>query len=329
MRFLYYIGGTAVSFAAVWLIISLLASLSSYQSPKRGYIGVCQTGGPIEGNNGTCGVMQPGSHKRQLGKFNDLRQFPITQRNITVGNGSEEGIRAQTLSTKDGVLVTVTARAVFTLDQKNVLPYYANYGQREYGGEHPYTDSGWKNFVRIEMGPVFEQAMRQMILSYDCVQLQPACGNLKGNIEAGAGAQSNILDGQQRLGEQFTTDLEASLDGGYFTNVRVTQLSVTLPGDLQQRVNKANAAKADQSTAVAQGEAAKAKAKAQAVVRVTQAQGEADAKRAEAQGVRAINNAYEHAQAKAAIDAIAALPDGLQSLVIGGSSGLNLIKTVK
>jgi hypothetical protein len=313
-----------VVFVALVLLVGACGYATSFDAPKPGYIGVCQTGGFFQGDSGTCGVMQPGQGKKALGIQNDLRQYPITQRNFTLSNASGAEAKPIVLTTKDGKRVAVSVQFLFTLDRHNIEQFYKNYGLKEYGGEPVYTPEGWVNFLKAEFSQVAAQSLKGLVLSKTGAQLNPAFAA----AEAGdktvdydkLDAEGNLAGLEVEAGERFDGELESTLGGRFFTNVRVSSLLAEAPGKVQDSVDAAVVAKASEVQAIADGKARKAKAEADRKVLEEDARGKRYAAQQEAIGLKAKANAYNRSPEKAQVDAIAALPEGLTTLIIGGKS---------
>lgn len=326
-----YIKGGAACVALLLLLILGVNWVTSFDAPKPGYVGVCQTGGPIEGDQGTCGVLQPGTGKRNLGLSNNLREFPATQRFYLIGQGGDGGQKQITLPTSDGINVDIQGQAMFTLnlDEETLLDFYKKYGTRTFGGKYVWDgDNGFEQFLDKQFRPVLESALREEILNYKCADLNPGCARLaqveqdsnktakdKGKttvIDKGEAANRNLTTIANNIAKKLDTDLKATLNGTFFTGVRFKISRVTL-GGLQAEVNKANAASLRVATAEADGRADLEKAKALRL-----------AKEEEAKGIRALNSAYANSRAKAEIDKWKAIcgESGCPIEVIGSTSVL-------
>lgn len=321
-----------VGFICFVLLIGACGYVSSYDAPEPGYIGIIQTGGWIQGDSGTKGVMQPGSGKKALGIQNHLRQYPITQRNFTLSNAPDSEGRPVTLTTKDGKQVSVSVQFLFTLDRNHIESFYKAYGLKEYGGHHVYEKEGWTNFLKAEFSNVATQSLKNLVLSKNGSELNPAFAAAEAGDKAvdydKLGAAANLAKVQAAAGDEFERELTSTLGGDFFTNVRVSSIKVDAPRAVQDGVNAAVAAKATEVKAIADGRARAATAKADATVKVTEARADRDKALLDAQGLRAKARAYARSPEKARVDAIAALPDSLTTLIMGGGSNtlLNIPK---
>lgn len=325
-----FVLGGIVCLLAFVLLIGGCSYNSARDAPKPGNIGVCQTGGPFEGDSGTCGVLQPGEGKKFLGFSNNLREYPITQRNFSMSDAPDAEAAPITLTTKDGKRVRVSIQFLFTLDRNKIEKFYKDYGLKTYGGKAVYTQEGWINFLKAEFSQVAAQSLKTLVLSKTGAQLNPAFAA----AEAGdkpvdfdkLNAESNLSQLEVEAGERFDNGLKGTLGGDFFTNVRVSSLQVEAPRAVQDSVDAAVVAKGTEVKAIADGKARKAEADANKTVSNTEADAKLYASTQEAKALRLKAKAYGKSPEKAKVDAIAALPRDLQYLSFGGGSGniLNL-----
>lgn len=324
-----WIAAATVAVIALVALIGACGYVSSFDSPEPGYIGVCQTGGWIQGDSGTCGVMQPGQGKKALGIQNNLREYPVTQRNFTMSDSKDAEARPLVLTTKDGKRVKVSVQFLFTLDRNKIESFYKAYGLKEYGGKKVYESEGWLNFLKAEFTQVAGQSLKSLVLSKNGAELNPAFAA----AEAGdktvdfnkLNAEGNLSALEDQAGTRFADELDSTLDGHYFTNIRVSSLQVEPPAAVQESVDAAVAAKGREVSAIADGKARTAKAEADRLVSNKEADAKKYASVQEAAGLKAKARAYGRSPEKAQVDAIAALPDGLTTLIIGESKGGTLL----
>jgi regulator of protease activity HflC (stomatin/prohibitin superfamily) len=297
---------------ALWLFFSWIGA---FQNPKPGNVGICQHTGWK--GSGTCGVLPAGSKKKNIGIQNELRNLPITQRNYLLtadaARSDSKNVDNVVLPTADGVRVGIEGQALFTLDgdPNKALSFYKKFYQFS-----PWTSNGWSSWLDVRFRPILENALREEVGGYNCTDLNPSCVAIKGGAANGTKANANISLIQGRIADQLRQDLKDRLGEEYFVNVQFQLTKVTLPG-LQDEIDRYNAAKASQATAQARAEQVK-----QVAI------GERQAAEEKAKGIRALNEAYKNSTTKAQIDAIAALPRNLQTLVLGGS-GTGLTKLIK
>lgn len=315
------------------LVIGGCSYNSAREAPEPGYIAVCQTGGIIEGDAGTCGVKQPGSSKSFIGFSNSLREYPVTQRNFTLSDKPGAEGKPIVLTTKDGKRVAVSVQFLFTLDRNSIEAFYKNYGLKEYGGSKVYDKEGWVNFLKAEFNQVAAQSLKSLVLSKTGAQLNPAFAA----AEAGGktvdfdklDAEGNLSELEEEAGARFNEQLKSTLGGNFFTNVRVSSLLAEAPNAVQDSVDAAVAAKATEVKAIADGKARKAKAAADRRVKQEDADGTLYADKREAQGLKLKARAYGRSPEKAQVDAIAALPENITTLIIGGGGGNGTLLNLK
>jgi SPFH domain / Band 7 family len=159
---------------------------------------------------------------------------------------------------------------------------------------------------------VIENDLRIQVNKFRCAELVSSCALVQ-NTTAGttppapvnpAGAQNNtnIAKMQDAVNESLPKDLDDMLGGDFFEGIRFNLARVTLPQNVQDAVNKAQAAYAAVSEAQA---------------RVAQAQADANANKKRQEG-------YNACPACAQIDIIKALPPGLTTYAPGGTSAVPL-----
>lgn len=342
----------------LFLLIALIGACNyaaSFDAPRPGYAAVCQTGGPIEGDSGTCGVLQRGSGKRNIGFQNKLVEFPATQRTFLFADntkGADAGSIEVPLA--DGNVVRVKAQIQFTLntDSKEMVDFYKAFGTRTFDGPKASDDADgwWVSFLGNQVKPTAEGAFRQALAPYRCADVNPSCDldrlnqQLQGKDKAapiiidptkekakGQAAASNLTAIANAVEKQLggdsngstpgarAGDLATTLKGDFLTGIRVRVFKADPPGEVSSEIQKANAAKARLVTAIADSQA------------VTQTEkGKADAATETARGRRALSAAYAKNSALAQIEIAKALcgQNGCQNLqVLGGDA--NLLKQIK
>lgn len=337
--------------ACLFLLIAIIGGCnyaSSFDAPRPGYAAVCQTGGPIEGDSGTCGVLQRGSGKRNIGYANKLVEFPATQRTFLFADntkGADAGSVEVPLA--DGNVVRVKTQIQFTLntDSKTMVNFYKAFGTRTFGGPKAAdnADEWWVSFLGNQFKPTAEGAYREAMAPYRCADVNPSCDLDKLNQqlqakdktvvvdpdkekEKGQAAASNLtaigqavekqLAGDPRAADPLAKDgdLATALKGHYLTDIRVKVFKADPPPEVSGEIQKANAAKARLVTAIADSQA-----------KVQEATGSANAAEEDARGRKALSQAYAKNSALAQIEIAKALcgDQGCQNLqVLGGGSNL-------
>ncbi len=111
---------------------------------------------------------------------------------------------------------------------------------------------------------------------------------------------TNIAKVQQAINDSLRADLRDTLGGDFFQNLKFNLVRVTLPGSVQDAVNKAQAAFAQVSEAQA---------------KVAQAQAEADANKKRQEGYNACTTCAQ-------IDMIKSLPPGITTYAPGAGAAV-------
>jgi SPFH domain / Band 7 family len=309
---------------AIVAVVVAFNFLLSLHAVGPGDVCVVQEGGPLDGR-GVAEIRHPSSGVKPVGIFNKQRCFPATQRNYIVSSkpekGDEHGVDFVEVPTLDAVNVRIEGAAYFTLNTSPdaVEAFYRQYGARTFDGKHPYDDDGgWSSFLDQNFRPVLDNALREAIGSYRCVELNNTCqyvtqaqSAVEGNVKQVNTAQ-NIAAVQNQIGKTLAQDLNESLHAPpgepYFTNVRFRLRIVTYDGATLSRVREAIAARTQVATARLRGQQ-----------RVEAATQDKLAAMQRAQAIRATRNAYRDNPAMARIDTIKALPRDLQALGSGFS----------
>lgn len=334
-----------VAFVALVLLVGGCNYMSSFDAPRKGYAAVCQTGGPIEGDSGTCGYFAPGSGKKMIGYENKLVEFPASNRFWRAG-GDNADVKPLGLPTSNGGSVGIFYLMRFKLptDEKRMLDFYKKHATRTYGGpkaeENP--DGWWESWLLSQVNPIIEKRLREEVAPYSCAELNPQCDlNRLNDVldQLATGKATKIEDAQKKTGQdgkesvtrlnQIAQAVEEklagaegefakSLEGEFLIDIDFQIVKANPPTALTDEIEKANAAVA---TLV--------KANADARANVAKAKGVADARREEARGIRDLNAARKTGgKAVIAIEVAKALcgESGCTELrSLGGDSlGINL-----
>lgn len=314
--------------AAIWFLTAI-----SLVSTDGGHVAVVRNGGPFD-NRRIRDVIPPGSSKKLEGMYSQVHSYPASQRYYTIagdsGGGDRPGIDVFRGTTSDGVQgIGLEGTVQFTLNtDKNTLKAFDNrFGTRTFPAPNGHSyhawdgDNGWEAFLdAVFRRQILDNALRIEIQKYTCVDLIPSCAYLNqqnpnqasnGNKPNGGQSNANLAKIQTNISQELQSDLDATLGGRYLQIGKFTISRVTLPDRVEQQVQESNAARV-----------AVQRVSYEAQQRVAAARGERQANEQKAQGIRALNAAYSKSHAKASIDAIAALPEGLQTLVIGNGGGI-------
>ena len=317
----------AVAVAVVALIV-LVVGVSGFKSVAPGEICVVQEGGPLDGR-GVKSVRQPSSGVSFIGAFNTQRCFPATERNYVLSadpkQSDSEAVDFFETPTSDAVQVRIEGQALFHLSTvpQAVERFYRRFGVRTFNGRHPYDgNDGWTAFLNVQFRPVLENALRDAIGQYRCVQLNNTCAYVQdptGAAESGVRAEDNVqnlAEVQAKIASTFQRDLNETLGGPFFEGVQFRLVQVRFDPELQQSIVRATAARADVATK-----------RLEAQQKVETAIGDRRVAEQKARGIRATRNAYRDNPAQARIDGIRALPQNLQALggnlssIVGAPTG--------
>ncbi|MBA3747963.1 MAG: hypothetical protein H0W96_10805 [Solirubrobacterales bacterium] len=321
------VGGLAAG-AGVILVVAAIVLLGAFKAVAPSDVCVVQEGGPLDGR-GISEVRQPSGGVSFIGLFNSQHCFPATQRNYVISPERAHREQGDTLDffetpTSDAVQVRIEGQALFSFntDPDVVKSFYTKYGVRTFDGLHPYEDSeGWARFLSVQFRPVLDNALREAIGRYRCVELNNTCAYVQesaavvtGKIDVNRDNAQNLSKVQAEIGTTLEADLESTLGGPYFEGVQFRLVQVRFDQQVQKSITAATAARADVATK-----------RLQAQQRVEIAIGERRAADQKARAIRATRRAYRENPAQARIDGIKALPNGLQALggnlssIVGGT----------
>lgn len=263
--------------AAVALIIGGSVVAAGYDRTAGGEVAVIRNGGPLD-NNRVRQILPPASARTWIGIGSSAHTYPAQQRFYTITSdakrGDREGYDVENDPTSDGVEVGIEATVYFTLtaDPKALAAFDDKYGTRKYRGltgTYRYAwdgDQGWNTFLDQIVRPVISNDLRQQIGDFRCAELQASCALVQnsGSVTAPTPAQGNvnITRIQDSINASLQQDLNETLGGDFITGVRFRLAKITLPQQVQDAINKAQAAFA--GVTEAQARVAQAKADAQA-----------------------------------------------------------------
>jgi hypothetical protein len=307
----------------VLLLVTAIVLFSGFDKTAGGQIGVVRNGGAFD-NNRIRGTIPAGSGLTWTGIASTTHKYPAQQRFYTItadaSRGDTSGVDVVTTPSSDGVDMGIEGTIYFTLklDPASIKAFDEKFGTRQFRGidgalRHAFDgEEGWSTFLDAIVRPVIENDLRIQINNFRCAELVSSCALVQ---NAGQGAapvpppsaagqqnNTNIAKVQDAVNGSLPRDLEDMLGGDFFEGIRFNLARVTLPANVQEAVNKAQAAYAAVSEAQA---------------RVVQAQADADANKKRQEG-------YNACPACAQIDIMKALPPGLTTYAPGGSSAVPL-----
>lgn len=269
---------TVVAVALVG-VVGLSALTGSVTKTQGGEIAVIRNGGPLD-NNRIRQVIPPASGLTWIGFFSAKHSYPAQQRFYTItadaSRGDRTGIDVEHLPTADGVEVGLEGTVYFSLnsDPAALRQFDDKYGTRKYRGQdgaYRYAwedEAGWSTFLDQIVRPVISNALREEIGSFPCSELQASCALVQnaGNpqqVAASAGRSNlNITKIQTSINRSLATDLTQTLGGEFITGVRFNLAKISLPTQVQEAINRAQAAFAGVTEAQAKVQQAKAEAQA-------------------------------------------------------------------
>jgi len=300
---------------ALAALVALIIVGPALKSVPPGQICVVQEGGPLDGR-GVKDVRQPSTGVSFIGAFNSQRCLPATERNYVLSanpqQSDSEAVDFFETPTSDAVQVRIEGQALFRLstEEKAVEQFYRRFGVRTFNGLHPYDgNEGWVAFLNVQFRPVLENALRDAIGQYRCVQLNNTCAYVQdanaaaqGKVKAGDNVQ-NLVEVQGKIAETLQADLDETLGGKFFEGVRFRLVQVRFDPEVQKSIVAATAARADVATK-----------RLEAQQKVETAIGDRRVAEQKARAIRATRRAYADNPSQARIDAIRALPQDLQAL---------------
>lgn len=312
--------GSIVGF--VVLIIALVGFLSGFDKTLGGEVGVVRNGGWFD-NNRIRQVIPSGSQLTWTGFWSTTHMYPAQQRFYTITSdarrGDRSGVDVVHTPSSDGVDMGIEGTIYFTLNlaPASLEAFDDKFGTRQFQGldgtlryAHD-GDAGWNTFLDAIVRPVIDNDLRIQINNFRCAELVSSCAlvqNTSGNakpapvVAGGQANNTNIAKVQEAVNTSLPNDLREMLGGDFFEGIRFNLARVTLPANVQDAVNKAQAAYAAVSEAQA---------------RVAQAAADAQANKKRQEG-------YNACPACAQIDIIKALPPGVTTYAPGAGTSVPL-----
>lgn len=290
-------------------------------TPEAGEIGVVRNGGTFDNHN-IRQVVPNGSGNTWNGWASTTHYYPVSsqQRFFQMGgNPASRDSAAVTVPTSDGVEVTIEGtfylNTVFdnsSAGKNAVKAFDTQFSTRTFGadGEHAYDgNSGWSAFLGSMVEPIVVNNLRETIAGVACAELVSSCAlvqNQRASVRdaaklvQGKNNAQNVKHVQDAVSVGLASDLTATLRRQYFGNISFKLNRVVLPRKVQSAINDAQSAFAQVSQAQARVQSAKADATANATRQA----------------------GYRSCPTCARIDALKALPRGLQAL--GGNVALGI-----
>jgi regulator of protease activity HflC (stomatin/prohibitin superfamily) len=309
------VAGVAV--AVIVVIVVIIWAVNSFTSTDPGFIGLVRNGGPFDNTqlqrdaDGNPVIVPPGSGLTNVGFASSLRQYPVTNRYWTIDPDGGDTNQAVDVPTKDGVNVGVSGQFVFGLNQapKVLAAFDEAYGSRTFtdpaGNQvkaSDGTDAGFNAFLAAFVPNTVNNALRQEMGRINCKDVIASCvlvqNNAGGAIDPNINNQGAIAAIQDAVNRNFEEAVNAQLGGPYLVHAAFNLSKVSLPAELQQKVNDAQGAFAQ----------------------VSQAQARVQSAQADAQATAAKSQAYQQCPGCLQIDIIKALPPGITVYAPGNSN---------
>jgi hypothetical protein len=271
----YAAGGTALILGCS----VLFAAIGALDSIDGGHIAVLRNGGMA--NQNIRGFLDPGAGMTFTGLYSTEHIYPAQQQVYTITADAKQGSTPTADSiqvpSSDGVEITIEGTLYYSLDlDHSVLSQFDNeYGTQTYtwSGKalHPYDGSdGWNAFINAVVRPTLQNELRTAMSSVSCEDVDPACALVKNTTNTSAAAiatassDGNLVKIQNQINSELATDLASQLGSvpvvvngqtvqeSFLKDLRFTISTVTLPVNVQNAINTAQAAFAQVSTAQAQ-----------------------------------------------------------------------------
>lgn len=303
---------SATLLAVLLGIPTLFGVLGAFNNVDAGHIAVLRNGGVFSDSN-VRGFLDPASSLTYTGIWSTEHVYPAQQRTYTISanatQGDKVGVDVMQTPSSDGVEMGIQGTLYYSLNlDHTVLGQFDNkYGTRSYteNGDsfHAYDgDQGWSAFIDVAVRPILNNDLREQIAKVSCAELDAACALVQNSTQVAASKlptagtnNGNIAAVQNAINASLQSDINGQLGGNYLTGLRFNISQVSLPGNVQDAVNNAQAAYAQVS-------------QQQALVQQAQLQAQANA--AKQQGYNACPTCQ-------VIDELKALPPNLTTYAPG------------
>lgn len=308
---------SATLIAVIVGIPTFFGFIGAWNNVDAGHVAVLRNGGVFSDSN-VRGFLDPASSISYTGIWSTEHVYPAQQRTYTISasadQGDKVGVDVVQTPSSDGVEMGIQGTLYYSLNLDHaVLGQFDNkYGTRSYteNGDsfHAYDgDQGWAAFIDVVVRPILNNDLREQIAKVSCAELDAACALVQNSAQVAAaklptaGANNgNIAAVQQAITASLQSDIDSQLGGNYLTGLRFNISQVSLPGNVQDAVNNAQAAFAQVS-------------QQQALVQQAQLQAQANA--AKQQGYNACPTCQ-------VIDELKALPPNLTTYAPGANAGI-------
>jgi hypothetical protein len=256
-------------------LILLFSASGCTARPNAGEYCVVRNGGPFD-NKKIRQTVKPGSGTTWVGFGSQTRCYPASfvQRYYTItstGRGDRPGVDVVRVQSADGVLIGIEGTFYFNTawdptaaGDRLIRDFDTQFGTRTFpgvngGAFHPWDgDQGWSAFLDAVIRPQIENELRQAILKYRCAQIVSSCALIENSgstiVTAAAGRATNVnlQSIQNDVDQGLHQDIDQVLGQSYFKRIHFQLVRPTLPDNIQNAINDAQAAFAQVAKARAQ-----------------------------------------------------------------------------
>ncbi|MDP9437012.1 MAG: SPFH domain-containing protein [Actinomycetota bacterium] len=236
-----------------------MALLTGFTRTSAGEIAVVRDGGPFDDNR-VRSVVDPASSRTWSGMLSQVHRYPAQQRFYTITADAEKGDRPGVdvvrVPSSDGVEMGLEGTIYFTLNQDHATlrEFDDKFGTRRFRGPDGESraaydgDDGWNGFLDAIVRPVIDNDLREQVNGLRCAELVSSCALVQNGstgapvVRGEASSNANIARVQAAINTSLREDLRRTLGGDYLSNIRLTLVRVTLPPQVQEAVNDAQAA---------------------------------------------------------------------------------------
>jgi regulator of protease activity HflC (stomatin/prohibitin superfamily) len=257
--------GTLV-LALIGLALMVGVAGARFARQNVGYVGVVRNGGPLDDRT-IRDVLLPGQGLTWIGLFSQApHEYPsagVNRTYVVTANptrGSRPGVDVVSVPTKDGVQVGVEATVFLRfVGESNVgilTLFDTSYGGRKFRGadgqsRYPWEgDDGFSAWLDTYLRPILDYNLRREIGAVDCAQIVASCSLVsRGSPEPLPVA---LIDGgaiAQRISQGLEQDLTRTIGQPYIRDIRIRISRLSLPRNVQEAVNGAQASYAAVSSA--------------------------------------------------------------------------------
>jgi hypothetical protein len=279
--------------AVLGAALLLFGLFGAFTATDGGTISVIRNGGLLDNRavrpiDGRPQIVPPGSSLTYTGMFSSAHPYPAGQRNFVIaarpaaqGSDSETPVDSReviNVPSRDGVMIGVEGTFYFELtrDPAVLAQFDDKFGTRTYPAADGDSyaawdgDAGWSGFLNFTLGNLIQNDLRRELVQVSCADLVASC-SLASNatapvtVDPNAAPTDRIQQVQEAVNTQFARDVEATLGGPYFTNIRFVMSKAVLDDKVQGAINDAQAAFAAVTKAQAGKQAAQIEAETNAV----------------------------------------------------------------